>query len=87
VGGVLDVARHGESALVVPPRDATAFAGALLLLRTRADLASELVHGGRAVAARHGIDAMVDGTLAAYGALGRARAGNAAVAARLGDRA
>jgi glycosyltransferase involved in cell wall biosynthesis len=70
-GGVLDVARHGDSALVVPPRDVPALAGALQLIRDKPDLALQLVEGGRAVAARHGIDAMVEGTLAAYARLGR----------------
>jgi L-malate glycosyltransferase len=71
-GGVLDIARHGESALVVPPRDPEAFAGALVRLRQQPDLASHLVRTAREVAARYDIDRMVDGTLAAYARLGSA---------------
>jgi glycosyltransferase involved in cell wall biosynthesis len=71
VGGVLEIARHGDSGLVVPPRDAAALAGAITRLLEQPDLAARLVEGGRRVAARHGVDRMVDGTLAVYGALGR----------------
>jgi len=70
VGGVLDVARHGESALVVPRRDPGALAGALLRLREQPDLAERIVRGGRAVAARFDIERMVDGTMATYARLG-----------------
>jgi glycosyltransferase involved in cell wall biosynthesis len=71
VGGVLDIARHGDSALVVPPRDAAALAGAVTRLLDQPDLAARIVEGGRRVAARHGVDRMVEGTLAVYGALTR----------------
>lgn len=66
VGGVLDLARHGDSALVVPSRDAPALAGAILRLLEQPDLAARLADGGRQVAARHGVDRMIEGTLAAY---------------------
>jgi glycosyltransferase involved in cell wall biosynthesis len=66
VGGVLEIARHGESALVVPPRDAAALGNALALLAEQPDLAARLAEGGRRVAARYGIDRMVEGTLEAY---------------------
>jgi len=71
-GGVLDIARHGESALVVPPRDAEAFAGALVRLRQQPELAAHLTRTAREVAARYDIDRMVDGTLSAYTRLGSA---------------
>ena len=68
-GGVLEIARHGESALVVPARDPAALAGALSRLLDRADLAQQVIDGGRRVAARHGVERMVDGTVAVYAAL------------------
>jgi glycosyltransferase involved in cell wall biosynthesis len=70
-GGVLDIARHGDSALVVPPRDADALAGALMRLYEQPDLAARLVEGGRRVAEQHAVPRMVDGTLAAYARLGQ----------------
>jgi len=69
--GVLGVARHGTSALVVPPRDAPALAQAIALILAQPDLASRLVHGAREVAAQHSVDAMVEATLAAYRSLGQ----------------
>jgi glycosyltransferase involved in cell wall biosynthesis len=69
--GVLEIARHGESALVVPPRDAEALAGALLRLREQPELAARLISGARRVAAAHDVATMVDGTLRAYARLGR----------------
>ena len=66
VGGVLEIARHGESALVVPPRDADALAGAIVRLLQQSDLATRVVEGARRVAERYSIDRMVDGTAAAY---------------------
>jgi len=71
VGGVMEIARHGESALVVPPRDPAALAGAVTRLLEQADLSERVVEGGRRVAARYGVDRMVDGTLAVYAALVR----------------
>jgi len=69
-GGVLEIARHGETALVVQTRDPAALAGALLLLRQQPELAARLVAGARRVAAAHGLERMVEGTLAAYVQLG-----------------
>jgi glycosyltransferase involved in cell wall biosynthesis len=69
-GGVLEIARHGETALVVPTRDASALAGALVRLAQQPDLAERLVAGARRVAASHSLDRMVEGTLAAYARLG-----------------
>lgn len=65
-GGVLEIARHGDSALVVPPGDAQALAGALSRLLEQPDLSARLVEGGQRVAAAHDVARMVDGTLAAY---------------------
>ena len=66
VGGVMEIARHGDSAMVVPARDPDALAGAIVRLLEQPDLAQRLVEGGRRVAERHGIDRMVEGTAAVY---------------------
>jgi glycosyltransferase involved in cell wall biosynthesis len=71
-GGVLDIARHGDSALVVPPRDVEALSSALVRLHAQPDLAARLVEGGRRVAEQHGVARMVEGTLGAYARLGQA---------------
>lgn len=65
-GGVLEIARHGDSALVVPPGDAKALAGALARLLEQPDLSARLVEGGQRVAAAHDVTRMVEGTAAAY---------------------
>lgn len=65
-GGVLAIARHGVSALVVPPRDAAALAGAILRLLQPSELSVQLIEGARKVAERHSVDSMVERTLAAY---------------------
>ncbi len=64
--GVLNLARHGSSALVVPPRDADALAQALALVLQQPELASRLVEGARLVAEEHSVDHMIDATLATY---------------------
>lgn len=75
VGGVMEIARHGDSALVVPARDADALAGAIVRLLQQSDLTARVVEGGRRVAARYSIERMVDGNVAAYDrALGTAPA-------------
>jgi glycosyltransferase involved in cell wall biosynthesis len=65
-GGVLEIARHGESALVVPPRDPEALANSVARLLREPELAARLVEGGQRVARGHSIERMVEGTLAAY---------------------
>jgi glycosyltransferase involved in cell wall biosynthesis len=75
-GGVLEIARHGESALVVPTREPAALAGALQLIRQQPELAARLVAGGRRVAAGHSLERMVEGTLEAYARLGNAPSGD-----------
>lgn len=65
-GGVLAIARHGVSALVVPPRDAAALGGAIVRLLQPSELVTELIAGGRAVAADHSTDLMVERTLRVY---------------------
>ena len=63
---MLSLARHGTSALVVPPRDADALAQAMALVLQQPELASRLVDGARLVAEEHSVDHLVDATLAAY---------------------
>ena len=70
--GVLNLARHGTSALVVPPRDADALAQAMALVLQQPDLATRLVDGARLVAEEHSVDSMIDATLAAYSRLATA---------------
>lgn len=81
-GGVLEIARHGETALVVATRDPAALAGALVLLHERPELAARLVAGAKAVAAAHSLDRMVEGTLEAYRRLGASGSSGAAAARR-----
>ncbi|UCE01866.1 MAG: glycosyltransferase family 4 protein [Candidatus Latescibacterota bacterium] len=69
--GILNLVRHGTSALVVPPRDAESLAQAIALLLRRPDLAQDLVRGGREVAQQHSVDRMVEATLGAYRELGQ----------------
>jgi glycosyltransferase involved in cell wall biosynthesis len=67
-GGIPEVAADGSTALLVPPRDPPALAGALLRLLGDAALRAELGRAGREAArARFGIDRMVEGTLEIYG--------------------
>jgi glycosyltransferase involved in cell wall biosynthesis len=72
-GGVLEIARHGESALVVPPRDPEALANSVARLLREPELAARLVEGGQRVARRHSIERMVEGTLEAYAQLAAPR--------------
>jgi glycosyltransferase involved in cell wall biosynthesis len=64
---VLELARHGESAYVVPPRDPDVMAEALERVLEQEDLAQRLVEGGARLARQHSIEAAVDATLEAYG--------------------
>ena len=70
-GGILDIATHGASALVVPTGDARALSGAFSRLLREPPLVAKLVEGGRRVARLHSIDHMVEGTIEAYTHLGR----------------
>lgn len=69
--GVLNIARHGVSALVVPPRDASALADSMARLLHQPDLAARLVQGAREVVNRRSVDCMVEATLEAYHGLGQ----------------
>jgi glycosyltransferase involved in cell wall biosynthesis len=60
-GGSRELFRDGENTLVFPARDDAALAAALLRLRADAGLRRRLAHTARAeVAARYGLDAIVD---------------------------
>ncbi len=71
VASVLGFARHGASALVVPPQDAGALAQAMGLVLQQDELAARLVEGGYAVAQQHSLERMVESTLRAYHELGQ----------------
>ncbi len=70
-GGIPEVVVHGETGLLVPPRDPAALAASMLdLLRDR-DRRERLAAAGLArVRDRFSVDRMVDQTLAVYAALG-----------------
>lgn len=60
VGGIPEMVADGESALLVPPRDASRMAGALHAVLSSPDLAARLVARGREIAAqRHSPEARV----------------------------
>jgi glycosyltransferase involved in cell wall biosynthesis len=52
-GGLVDLVRHGETGLLVPPGDATALAGAVDRLLADHSLRSRLSHAGRDLAQRY----------------------------------
>ncbi len=61
IGAIPEIARDGETALIVPPEDATALAGALDRLLGDATLRERLGANARAfVVPRHGLPAMLD---------------------------
>ncbi len=85
VGGLPDAVVHEETGLLVPPGDAPALAAAIARLAADPILARRLGDAGRArVAARFGMAAMAEGTLAVYRTLcgGRTLRGGAALEGR-----
>lgn len=60
-GGPLDYIEHGRSGLLVPPADPGALADAVHRVLTDTALHARLSRGGRASAARFGLDAMTTG--------------------------
>ena len=73
--GVLDLVRHGESALVVPKRDAAVLAEAVGRILEQPDLAARLVEGGLHLARQHSMEAVVEATLEVYSHVGASGAG------------
>jgi len=67
--GVLGLARHGETALVVPPRDPQTLADSMARVLQDRELARSIADGARAVAQRHSIAQMTENTLETYGKL------------------
>ncbi|HZG56476.1 glycosyltransferase family 1 protein [Paenibacillus sp.] len=65
-GGVLDSVRHGETGWLCPPRDAGAFAEALLRLRRDASLRARLAAAGTAYARSQSWDAIFHKLLRSY---------------------
>ncbi len=72
-GGIPEAVDDGVTGLLVPPGQADALAAALVRLLGDADARRRMGEAGRArVEAQFGVDALVDGTLAAYAACTRA---------------
>ena len=68
-GGIPDTVRDGANGLLVPPHDPPALAAAIARVLGEDGLAASIGAAGRATASEHGIDGLVDGTLAAYQAV------------------
>jgi glycosyltransferase involved in cell wall biosynthesis len=64
--GVLGLARHGDTALVVPPRDAQALSDSMARLLQDPELAQSIADGARQAAGRHSIAALTERTLESY---------------------
>ena len=69
VGALPEVLRDDQSALLVPPEDPGALAGALARLLGDSTLRERLAHGGREVARRHGWPAIAEQTETAFAGL------------------
>ena len=65
-GGVPDLVQDGETGLLVPPREPSQLAAAILRLLRDATLRSRCVAAARARSEHYGYEHMVQGTLAAY---------------------
>jgi glycosyltransferase involved in cell wall biosynthesis len=72
VRGVRELLHDGEDCLLVPPDDASALAAALRRVLDEPELAATLARTGRALAARHSEQAMVDRFLDLYATAARA---------------
>lgn len=70
VGGIPEVVRHGETGLLVPPKDARDLAGAIIRLLLDPALAQKFAAAGLArVREKFSVERMVQETLAVYEAL------------------
>ena len=69
VGGLPEMLRDGESALLVPPQSPAALAEALVRLLGDPELRARLARGGRLVAAEHSWPAIAERTEAAFAGL------------------
>jgi glycosyltransferase involved in cell wall biosynthesis len=79
VGGIPEVVRHGETGLLVPPKDPRDLAAAIIRLLLDPPLAGRLAAAGLArVRERFSLERMVTGTLAVYEALALAGKNRAA---------
>jgi glycosyltransferase involved in cell wall biosynthesis len=66
-GGIPEAVVHGETGLLVPPREPRPLAAAIVRLLKDPLLRAQYGHAGQArVAAHFGVDALVEGTLAVY---------------------
>lgn len=86
-GGIPEVVVHGDSGLLVPPRDGKALASAILDMLRDTEGRTRLARAGHArVCERFSVDRMVEATLAVYADLaGTSRAaGNASPTSRAG---
>jgi glycosyltransferase involved in cell wall biosynthesis len=65
-GGIVEIAAHGETAMIVPTRDAPAFAAAIQRLRSNPDLARRLAVQAKREAARFTPEAYVESMIGIY---------------------
>jgi len=78
VGGTDEVVVHGESGILVPPRDSDALAGAMREVISDVALARRLIAGGKArVRDKFSADAVARGVSGVYGEVCRMPTGNA----------
>jgi glycosyltransferase involved in cell wall biosynthesis len=66
-GGIPETVRDGENGLLVSPRDPRTLAATIHRLLSDERLAKSLVAAGQVTAAAHGLDALADETVSAYG--------------------
>jgi glycosyltransferase involved in cell wall biosynthesis len=67
--GVLALARHGVTSLVVPPRDAETLADSVARVLHEPELAQTIVRGGQALASQYSIERLTERILESYARL------------------